>query len=425
MDMAKKGITVGLNINNKSEDFNELMIELENLCSACDIDVVESITQNAKQVNRAFYIGIGKVEELLNLIKKENIEIVIFYNELSTSQLKNLEEKLNCEIIDRTALILDIFAQRAKTREAKLQVEVASLKYMLPRLIGSNENLGRQSGGVGTKNRGSGEKKLELDRRRIEEKITSLNRELDDLKFQRETQRSMRRKSNLPNVALVGYTNAGKSSIMNKLVDIFKNSEEKKVFEKNMLFATLETSVRNIVLANNKEFLLSDTVGFVSNLPHDLVKAFRSTLEEACEADVLLHVIDISNPSYKSHIKVTEDTLKQIGADGIPMIHVYNKIDLIDVEVLDRILDSIDKEGIFVSVKKDINIDKMIKCICDSIFKDYVRCKFLIPYDKGHVVSYFNENTSIINTEYREDGAILDVECSNIEYNKYKKYALE
>ncbi|HBF8216465.1 GTPase HflX [Clostridioides difficile] len=425
MDMAKKGITVGLNINNKSEDFNELMIELENLCSACDIDVVGSITQNAKQVNRAFYIGTGKVEEILNLIKKENIEIVIFYNELSTSQLKNLEEKLNCEIIDRTALILDIFAQRAKTREAKLQVEVASLKYMLPRLIGSNENLGRQSGGVGTKNRGSGEKKLELDRRRIEEKITSLNRELDDLKFQRETQRSMRRKSNLPNVALVGYTNAGKSSIMNKLVDIFKNSEEKKVFEKNMLFATLETSVRNIVLANNKEFLLSDTVGFVSNLPHDLVKAFRSTLEEACEADVLLHVIDISNPSYKSHIKVTEDTLKQIGVDGIPMIHVYNKIDLIDVEVLDRILDSIDKEGIFVSVKKDINIDKMIKCICDSIFKDCVRCKFLIPYDKGHVVSYFNENTSIINTEYREDGAILDVECSNIEYNKYKKYALE
>ncbi|ENY8735731.1 GTPase HflX [Clostridioides difficile] len=423
--MAKKGITVGLNINNKSEDFNELMIELESLCSACDIDVVGSITQNAKQVNRAFYIGTGKVEEILNLIKKENIEIVIFYNELSTSQLKNLEEKLNCEIIDRTALILDIFAQRAKTREAKLQVEVASLKYMLPRLIGSNENLGRQSGGVGTKNRGSGEKKLELDRRRIEEKITSLNRELDDLKFQRETQRSMRRKSNLPNVALVGYTNAGKSSIMNKLVDIFKNSEEKKVFEKNMLFATLETSVRNIVLANNKEFLLSDTVGFVSNLPHDLVKAFRSTLEEACEADVLLHVIDISNPSYKSHIKVTEDTLKQIGADGIPMIHVYNKIDLIDVEVLDRILDSIDKEGIFVSVKKDINIDKMIKCICDSIFKDCVRCKFLIPYDKGHVVSYFNENTSIINTEYREDGAILDVECSNIEYNKYKKYALE
>ncbi|AXU64936.1 GTPase HflX [Clostridioides difficile] len=423
--MAKKGITVGLNINNKSEDFNELMIELENLCSACDIDVVGSITQNAKQVNRAFYIGTGKVEELLNLIKKENIEIVIFYNELSTSQLKNLEEKLNCEIIDRTALILDIFAQRAKTREAKLQVEVASLKYMLPRLIGSNENLGRQSGGVGTKNRGSGEKKLELDRRRIEEKITSLNKELDDLKFQRETQRSMRRKSNLPNVALVGYTNAGKSSIMNKLVDIFKNSEEKKVFEKNMLFATLETSVRNIVLTNNKEFLLSDTVGFVSNLPHDLVKAFRSTLEEACEADVLLHVIDISNPSYKSHIKVTEDTLKQIGADGIHMIHVYNKIDLIDVEVLDKILDSIDKEGLFVSVKKDINIDKMIKCICDSIFKDYVRCKFLIPYDKGHVASYFNENTSVINTEYREDGALLDVECSNIEYNKYKKYVLE
>lgn len=421
--MAKKGIIVGLNINNKSEDFNELMIELENLCSACDIDVVGSVTQNAKQVNRAYYIGTGKVDELLNLIKKENTDIVVFYNELSTSQLKNLEEKLNCEIIDRTALILDIFAQRAKTREAKLQVEVASLKYMLPRLIGSNENLGRQSGGVGTKNRGSGEKKLELDRRRIEEKITSLNRELDDLKFQRETQRSMRRKSNLPNVALVGYTNAGKSSIMNKLVDTFKNSEEKKVFEKNMLFATLETSVRNIVLSNNKEFLLSDTVGFVSNLPHDLVKAFRSTLEEACEADVLLHVIDISNPSYKNHIKVTEDTLKQIGADGIPMIHVYNKVDLMDEEALNNIVDDID--GMLISVKKDINIDKMIKCICDSIFKDYIRCKVLIPYNEGHVASYFNDNASIISTEYTEEGTVLEVECSDIEYNKYKKYILE
>ncbi|MCC0650263.1 GTPase HflX [Clostridioides sp. ZZV15-6598] len=425
MDMTKKGIIVGLNINSKSDDFNELMIELENLCSACDIDVVGSITQNAKQVNRAYYIGTGKVEELLNIIKQENADIVVFYNELSTSQLKNLEEKFNCEIIDRTALILDIFAQRAKTREAKLQVEVASLRYMLPRLIGSNENLGRQSGGVGTKNRGSGEKKLELDRRRIEEKITSLNRELDDLKFQRETQRNMRKKSNLPNVALVGYTNAGKSSIMNELVDIFKNSEEKKVFEKNMLFATLETSIRNIVLPDNKEFLLSDTVGFVSNLPHDLVKAFRSTLEEACEADVLLHVIDISNPSYKNHIKVTEDTLKQIGANDIPIINVYNKIDLVDEELLNDIVDDIDNDGIFISAKKNINIDKMIKYICDSIFKDYIRCKLLIPYSEGHVASYFNNNTSVINTEYMEEGTLLDVECSNIEYNKYKKYVLE
>lgn len=423
--MTKKGIIVGLNINSKPEDFDELMIELENLCSACNIDVVGSITQNAKQVNRAFYIGTGKVEELSSIIKQEKADIVVFYNELSTSQLKNLEEKFNCEIIDRTALILDIFAQRAKTREAKLQVEVASLRYMLPRLIGSNENLGRQSGGVGTKNRGSGEKKLELDRRRIEEKITSLNRELDDLKFQRETQRNMRKKSNLPNVALVGYTNAGKSSIMNELVDIFKNSEEKKVFEKNMLFATLETSVRNIVLPDNKEFLLSDTVGFVSNLPHDLVKAFRSTLEEACEADVLLHVIDISNPSYKNHIKVTEDTLKQIGVNDIPIINVYNKIDLVDEELLNDIIDDIDEEGIFVSAKKNINIDKMIKSICNSIFKDYIRCKLLIPYSESYVASYFNDNASVINTEYMEDGALLDVECSNIEYNKYKKYVLE
>ncbi|MFH5969147.1 GTPase HflX, partial [Clostridium perfringens] len=203
----------------------------------------------------------GKIDELKNLVEENNADIVIFNNELSASQVKNIEEEINCNVIDRTALILDIFANRAKTRESKLQVEVAKLQYELPRLVGSNEDLGRQSGGVGTKNRGAGETKLELDRRRIEDKIANLNKELEVLKNQREVQKSKRKKSNIPNVALVGYTNAGKSSFMNALVEKFINDEDKKVFEKNMLFATLETYVRNIKLDNNKSFLLSDTVG--------------------------------------------------------------------------------------------------------------------------------------------------------------------
>lgn len=277
-------------------------------------------------------MGSGKIDELKNLVEENNADIVIFNNELSASQVKNIEEEINCNVIDRTALILDIFANRAKTRESKLQVEVAKLQYELPRLVGSNEDLGRQSGGVGTKNRGAGETKLELDRRRIEDKIANLNKELEVLKNQREVQKSKRKKSNIPNVALVGYTNAGKSSVMNALVEKFINDEDKKVFEKNMLFATLETYVRNIKLDNNKSFLLSDTVGFVGDLPHSLVKAFRSTLEEVCDADLLLHVIDISNPNYENHINVTNETLNQIGADNIPVIYVYNKVDLMELD---------------------------------------------------------------------------------------------
>ena len=253
--MRKRGIIVGININNKN-NFEESIIELKNLCIACDIEIVGEMEQNLKKINPTFYMGSGKIEELRDLIEEMNAEIIVFNNELSASQIKNIEEEVKCSIIDRTALILDIFANRAKTREAKLQVEVARLQYELPRLIGANENLGRQSGGVGTKNRGAGETKLELDRRRIEDRIASLNKELEILKYQRNTQKNKRKKSSIPNVALVGYTNAGKSSVMNVLVEKFINKEDKKVFEKNMLFATLETYVRNIKLHNVLSLLI-------------------------------------------------------------------------------------------------------------------------------------------------------------------------
>ena len=416
MKMRKRGIIVGININNKN-NFEESIIELKNLCIACDIEIVGEMEQNLKKINPTFYMGSGKIEELRDLIEEMNAEIIVFNNELSASQIKNIEEEVKCSIIDRTALILDIFANRAKTREAKLQVEVARLQYELPRLIGANENLGRQSGGVGTKNRGAGETKLELDRRRIEDRIASLNKELEILKYQRNTQKNKRKKSNIPNVALVGYTNAGKSSVMNVLVEKFINKEDKKVFEKNMLFATLETYVRNIKLHNNKSFLLYDTVGFVGDLPHNLVKAFRSTLEEVCDADLLVHIIDISNPNYKNQIDVTNETLSQIGADNIPMIYVYNKIDLID-------LDKLDNNKILISAKRDIGIDRLIESICEKVFEDYIRFKLKIPYSEGKMISNIMENATILDSEYIEDGVILNIECSEKEYVQYKQYII-
>ena len=252
--MIKKGIIVGININNKN-NFDESMEELKNLCLACKIETVGQIKQNSKKVNSTFYMGSGKIDELKNLVEENNADIVIFNNELSASQVKNIEEEINCNVIDRTALILDIFANRAKTRESKLQVEVAKLQYELPRLVGSNEDLGRQSGGVGTKNRGAGETKLELDRRRIEDKIANLNKELEVLKNQREVQKSKRKKSNIPNVALVGYTNAGKSSVMNALVEKFINDEDKKVFEKNFFTVSKDVyaSVNDLLDENKRK----------------------------------------------------------------------------------------------------------------------------------------------------------------------------
>ena len=415
--MNKRGIIVGLNKDNQV-DYTESMVELENLCEACDIQVVAHMVQNAKKINAKYYIGSGKLEELAYLRAVQEIDIVVFNNELSDSQIKNIEDEIGCRVIDRTVLILDIFGERAKTREAKLQVEVASLEYALPRLIGANENLGRQGGGVGTKNKGAGEKKLELDRRQVEEKIAALNKELEKLKGQRTTQRNKRRKSHLPTVALVGYTNAGKSTIMNRLVSQFNKGEEKLVFEKNMLFATLETSVRSIKLPDHRAFLLSDTVGFVSNLPHHLVKAFRSTLEEVCEADLLIHVVDLSSPHYKKQIEVTNETLKQIGAEHVPMIYVYNKVDLID----ELEMDSIEQEGIKISAKQNRGMEALIETICEEIFAEYIKTQLFIPYKDLNLISKINEDCMVKGQAYKEEGVVLDIECMTTYADKYRDY---
>lgn len=415
--MNKRGIIVGLNKDNQV-DYTESMVELENLCEACDIQVVAHMVQNAKKINAKYYIGSGKLEELAYLRAVQEIDIVVFNNELSASQIKNIEDAVGCRVIDRTVLILDIFGERAKTREAKLQVEVASLEYALPRLIGANENLGRQGGGVGTKNKGAGEKKLELDRRQVEEKIAALNKELEKLKGQHTTQRNKRRKSHLPTVALVGYTNAGKSTIMNRLVSQFNKGEEKLVFEKNMLFATLETSVRSIKLPDHRAFLLSDTVGFVSNLPHHLVKAFRSTLEEVCEADLLIHVVDLSSPHYKKQIEVTNETLKQIGAEHVPMIYVYNKVDLID----ELEMDSIEQEGIKISAKQNRGMEALIETICEEIFAEYIKTQLFIPYKDLNLISKINEDCMVKGQAYKEEGVVLDIECMTTYADKYRDY---
>ena len=418
MAERQKAIIVGVHYDQK-EDFSNSMEELAQLAEACDIEVVGEVTQKLDRVHSAHYIGKGKLQELTALLAEKDVQTVLFNDELSPSQVRNLEEATNCKIIDRTVLILDIFAQRAKTKEAMLQVEIAKLQYMLPRLAGLGESLGRQGGGSGLINRGSGETKLELDRRRIEDRISRLHKELDTLVVQRKNQRKMRKKKEMPSIALVGYTNAGKSTLMNVLIEKFHAATEKKVFEKNMLFATLETSVRNITLPNNKSFLLTDTVGFISKLPHQLVKAFRSTLEEVAEADLLIHVVDFSNPNYKEQINVTKQTLKELGAENIPTIYAFNKVDLVMEEVSMAGTDTV-----YLSAKKQMGIDELIGVIKENVFKQYISCEMNIPYDKGNILSYLKERANILSTEYKNEGVYLSIECKEEDYNRYREYVM-
>jgi GTP-binding protein HflX len=415
----EKAIVVGVNINNR-DDFEDSMEELCNLAEACHIKVVGKVEQNLRKPQPQYYVGTGKVDEIKIAIEYFDADLVVFGHELTPSQLRNLERELAIRVVDRTNLILEIFERRAKTREAKLQVEAAHLQYLLPRLIGSYENLGRQSGGVGTKNKGVGEKKLELDRRKVEQKIHELNREIEMISVERATQRKRRALSELPGVALVGYTNAGKSTLLNAMLENYNRSENKRVFEKDMLFATLETSVRQIKLPDKKMFTLSDTVGFVSELPHELVKAFRATLEEVKNADLLLHVIDYSNDNYEKHIDVTLETLKEIGADHIPMIFVYNKIDRAkSKKPIDR------QNSVMISAKEKIGLEYLVDKMKTHLFSDYIDCMLEIPYDDGKLLSYLNEHTAIKDTEYLEFSTRLNIECSPSDYKKFENFIVK
>lgn len=414
----QRAILVGADLNN-DKNFEYSIEELRNLAEACNVEVVGLLTQKLERVNSACYIGTGKVDEVALLVAQNDANLVIFNDELSPSQIRNLEAGLQCKVIDRTILILDIFARRAKTREAQLQVEVAQLRYMMPRLIGLNASLSRQAGGIGSK--GPGEKKLELDRRRIEEQVHRLNKELDSLVLARQNQRKLRKRNATPVVALVGYTNAGKSTTMNALLKISNSQQDKIVFEKNMLFATLETSTRQIQLPDNKQFLLTDTVGFVSKLPHQLVKAFRSTLEEVTEADLLLHVVDLSHPEFETQIEITNKVLAELGVEETPMIYVYNKSDLAP----DEFTSPTGQDSVRISAKNLDNIESLIDMIKDHIFQNYVKATFLIPYDRGNLVSYLNEVATVFETEYTETGTKITVECSSHDIERLSEYLIK
>lgn len=338
------------------------------------MEVAGQIVQNLPQLHTALYMGKGKLSEVQQFLDEEEVDVLIFDRSLSPSQMRNLQNILDYPILDRTTLILEIFATRAQTREAKLQVESARLQYVLPRLTGMHKALSRQGGGSGLANKGAGEKKLELDRRRIEKRMAELRKELDKISKKRETQRKQRQGSGIPRVALVGYTNAGKSTLMNRMLDKYTRDASKKVLEKDMLFATLDTTVRRIRTGPKEEFLLSDTVGFIHQLPAGLVKAFRSTLEEAREADLLLHVLDYSDESYRKQREVTEETLTELGAGDIPVIYVYNKADrCMEADQFPTVRGN----RIYMSAKSGAGIPELVEMIRKSTRREtYDKCRY-------------------------------------------------
>lgn len=402
-----KAILVGVQ-KQLDHHFDYEMEELENLAAAIDIETAGIVTQNLERIHAGTYVGTGKVDEIRLLFEATEADLVIFNDELSPSQIRNLEAALECEVMDRTMLILAIFSRRAKTREAKLQVDLAQLQYMLPRLVGLRASLSRQGGGTGGgfKNRGAGETKLELDRRKIEEQISRIKRELETVKSQRDTQRKRRQKQGLPVVSLVGYTNAGKSTIMNQIMQV-AGKEQKQVFEKDMLFATLETSVRQVKLEDQKQFLLTDTVGFVSKLPTHLVKAFRSTLEEARDADLLLHVVDVSNEEYRYMMDITNKTLDQIGVEDVPTLYVFNKSDKADREY-----PAYQEDHLWIAAKEGAGIPELIEQIKARVFQDYQTLMLRIPFEQGEIVDYLNTHANVLETEYDEQGTLMTVELS-------------
>lgn len=403
----------------EEQDFDHSMEELASLAEAAHKQVAGIIVQHMESVNRSLYIGTGKAAQVKDYAAQVEAEEVVFDNALSPTQIRNLVNELELPVSDRNNLILDIFALRARTGEAKLQVEAARLQYMLPRLVGMRENLSRQGGTGGSlSNKGAGETKLELDRRKIEHRLSELEKELDSMTKNRETMRKRRMQSGIPQVALVGYTNAGKSTILNRLVERYGERREKTVTEKNMLFATLDTAVRSISTGDNRPFLLADTVGLIHKLPHGLVKAFRSTLEEVKYADLLVQVVDFSDEHYKQQMEVTEKTLKELGAGDIPRIVVYNKADKCGMEEIPQ-----KREGrIYMAAGQGCGLDELTEMIQDVLYADRVETDFLLPFNRGDLVSFLMEKATVLKQEYTEDGVHLKVSCQRQDAERYSLY---
>ncbi len=410
------GVSIDQDVTNVSID--ESMDELEELVKAANAMVVERIIQKVKQINQRTYIGKGKAFELQEQTKEKKVSLVVFNDELTGVQLRNLEEILECRVIDRTVLILDIFAKRAQSNIAKLQVELAQLQYRLPRLSGMSSGLSRMGGGIGT--RGPGEQKLEIDRRHIRTRMTEINRKIKEATAVRETQRGRRQKNGIPIVALVGYTNAGKSTLLNEMIDTMEEADNRKVFVKDMLFATLDTYARKITWTEGKPFLLIDTVGFVSKLPHSLIDAFKATLEEVKEADLLIQVVDASNKNHALQMEVTKEVLEQLEAGNKEMIIAYNKMDLVEGEFIH----SRKIPYQYVSAKDGTGIELLKKEIENKIYKDSRTVKMHIPFSQGEILGKLRMNGRLLATSYDENGTIIEIELKNSTYEKYKAYQI-
>ena len=387
--------------------------ELKQLADTAGAQVVAKFMQKRPKPDPAFFIGKGKVQELALFVQQENIDLCIFDDELSPAQQRNIEQAMGIRVLDRTALILDIFAQRARTNEGKLQVELAQLQYNLPRIMGKGLSLSRLGGGIGT--RGPGETKLEVDRRRIRDRIAYIKECIGKVKSVRTLHRAGRNKASVPTVSLVGYTNAGKSTLLNTLT----NSD---IYAKDQLFATLDPTTRQLDLPNKQQAILTDTVGFIQRLPHQLVAAFQSTLEEVVEADVLLHVIDVSHELYKEQSNAVYHVLDQIGAKDKTIITVYNKIDKLPADSALPARLAQEENSICISAKANINLDKLLELIAENLKLKAVEEYFLIPYSDSAAAARLHNVGTVLEQEYLAEGTKLKVRLAADQLGEFEKY---
>lgn len=416
--MSERAILIGMEWgrNNSLWTVDDSLEELKQLADTAGATVIKKFIQKRPKPDPAFFIGRGKVQELALYAQQENIDLCIFDDELSPAQQRNIESVMGIRILDRTALILDIFAQRARTNEGKLQVELAQLQYTLPRIMGKGLMLSRLGGGIGT--RGPGETKLEVDRRRIRDRIAFIKDQIEKVKAVRSLHRSKRKKNNVFEVSLVGYTNAGKSTLLNTLT----NSD---IYAKDQLFATLDPTTRQLTLPNKQEIIITDTVGFIQRLPHQLIAAFRSTLEVVTEADLLVHVIDVSHELYKEQAAAVHEVLKEIGAESKPVITVYNKIDKLppDSKLADRL--ALEEDTVCISAAKKLNLETLQQMIESHLKSKAVEVTLCIPYAEAAKAAQLHETANVLEQEYTENGAVMKVILPVEDFEAYNEYILK